>query len=127
MPYYFDEKTYDPFDVKGFKGRIYDKNGNEVRIGDTVYSFRGEEYILSGIDRLPYPGKSGKVYVKKPGEMYGQTFYANVFGLTFEGIDAPVSNRNFRSNGPKAGRVSFAKGGVYAQRRAKVSQMFRRR
>ncbi|QKN87729.1 hypothetical protein IXEL_28 [Microbacterium phage Ixel] len=53
--------------------------------GDTVVSFRGVEYIFLGIERLPEPGRSGKVRVADPEDGAELVFYDMVFpGLTLE-------------------------------------------
>lgn len=58
--------------------RVTDSSGKEIREGDTVISFRGEEGTFKYVTRGPLPGKSAKVLTDQ-GE-----FYANVFGLKAE-------------------------------------------
>jgi len=41
-------------------------DGGDVRDGDTLVDFRGDEWIFKGIAAQPSPGKSGKVLVGSP-------------------------------------------------------------
>jgi hypothetical protein len=53
--------------------------------GDTIKSFRGVEYIFLAIERLPEPGRSGKVKVADPETGDEMVFYDMVFpGLKLE-------------------------------------------
>lgn len=53
-----------------------DKDGREVKVGDTVTSFRGETMVFQGVTRPPMAGKSAKVLAD------GREYYAEVFDLT---------------------------------------------
>ena len=60
-----------------------EKTGDEVKVGDTVISFRGEPATLISLDRPAGNGRSGKVTVewaKAPGTR--SYYYDGVFGLT---------------------------------------------
>ncbi len=52
------------------------ENGNEVRNGDIVTDFRGDDDVFEYISRIPEPGKSGKIVVAS-----GYEYYPNVFEL----------------------------------------------
>ena len=74
--------------MKGLKA-IDIATGKEVKIGDTVTSFRGESEILYDITRVNefhYGGRrSGKVAVKwKSDDMWPMEYYDNVFNLRVE-------------------------------------------
>jgi len=64
-----------------------DTNGNTRTIshGDTVVSFRGQEYIFSRVTRAAGEGTSAKVLVINPDTDQASEFYAQVFpGLKVE-------------------------------------------
>lgn len=64
--------------------KVTDTDGNEVRSGDIITSFRGEKGTLVKPLAVREPGKSGKVLVQwkdRPGER-PWTYYDKVFGLT---------------------------------------------
>lgn len=54
--------------------------GEEVKIGDTITNFRGEQGILESLDRARTTGKSGKVVVAID-EKHKRYNYDNVWGL----------------------------------------------
>lgn len=59
-------------------------SGRSLQPGDSIKSFRGVEYTFQGIERLPEPGRSGKVRVKDD-EGNLLVFYDMVFpGLKLE-------------------------------------------
>jgi len=62
------------------------KAGQPVQIGDTVVSFRGEAYELTGTSRFRSTelGKTGKVTVRPIGGGSSQEYYDSVFGLRVE-------------------------------------------
>lgn len=53
--------------------------GKEVKRGDTIKDFRGEEWTYIGIEQKPSPGKSGKVKVERNGVQ--QVYYPGVFHI----------------------------------------------
>lgn len=53
-------------------------DGSEVKAGDKVTSFRGEEFTFVKVTRGPVPGKSAKVMTRESCVEY----YAGVFDLT---------------------------------------------
>lgn len=64
-----------------------DKDGNEVKVGDTVTSFRGEKATLTHLTRanefVKGGRRSGKVAVRwNPDDLFTREYYDNVFGLT---------------------------------------------
>lgn len=60
-------------------------DGSEVVKGDTLVTFRGEEWIFQSATRARGLGHSGKVYVTRPdpngGRDWQQEFYDNVFNV----------------------------------------------
>jgi len=57
--------------------------GAEVKVGDTVTSFRGEKAIVKYLEPPHKPSASGRVYVTQEGMTGQQGFYASVFGLKY--------------------------------------------
>lgn len=55
----------------------------EVPIGATIHSFRGEEYTLVGFTPKP-PPSTGRVEVTRPDLEFKQEFYPGVFHLRIE-------------------------------------------
>ena len=55
---------------------------NEVKIGDTVETFRGEEGIVTGIDEPRKSGSTGRVYIKfeYPNAKLTREFFPGVIG-----------------------------------------------
>jgi hypothetical protein len=67
--------------------KVCRQDGALVSPGDTVRSFRGEDWRFIGVERLPVPGKSAKVTVAPLDHdgtsPFGQrSYYAQVFNLT---------------------------------------------
>lgn len=63
--------------------KLVDSQGNTVRIGDTLKTFRGEECIL--VDTLPprHSGSTGKVQVSFRDGGIDRVYYASVCGLQY--------------------------------------------
>lgn len=55
-------------------------SGKEIQVGDTVTTFRGEEYTLEGV--YPHDGRTGKVKLSD-----GGYYYASVIDAKFSGPD----------------------------------------
>ena len=59
---------------------LVDQNGVELRIGDTVHTFRGERMTLAGMTPPAHPGSTGRVYLTDPKDDSGREFYPSVIG-----------------------------------------------
>ena len=55
--------------------KLVDEQGNEVRPGDTVVSFRGEPTVITGGRPPHHAGSTGRVYTQ------GAEYYPGVFNL----------------------------------------------
>ena len=55
---------------------VTDRDGNNVEVGDTVISFRGEPFTFQGVTRGPEYNGTAKVLAN------GFEYYAQVFDLT---------------------------------------------
>lgn len=64
--------------------KAFDKNGNEVKPGDKIQSFRDETWIFRSVSQAPSPGKSGKVSVSQENFEGTREFYYTVFNLRIE-------------------------------------------
>ena len=53
----------------------------EVKIGDTVTSFRGEKYEVRSWSEPHHAGSTGRMYVK--GDQYDRELYPAVFNCEF--------------------------------------------
>lgn len=58
--------------------KIVDKNGNVVKAGDKLVTFRGEAAKFVRVVQAPTPGKSGKI------ETTLGVHYPQVYGVSFE-------------------------------------------
>ena len=59
------------------------KTGHEVKIGDTVTSFRGEVLYLTNLEEPRHSSSTGRVGVKKPGSNTVFYFFPTVIGCVF--------------------------------------------
>lgn len=59
---------------------INKKTGKEVKVGDTVTTFRGEKAVLEGFKEPHKSSSTGKVYVKFEGAEWSDQFYPSVIG-----------------------------------------------
>lgn len=66
--------------------KLVHENGEEVKKGDEVISFRGEKAVVTGWQVPAYEGKSGRVYVKWEGSNDEMGYYPRVFGLKWLGL-----------------------------------------
>lgn len=68
---------------------IHRETGEEIRPGDTVTDFRGNEVTFCYISRLPEPGKSGKIILSDtPDNPFAQReYYPTVVGARIEVAD----------------------------------------
>ena len=57
---------------------IHNNTSQDVKIGDRVTSFRGEEMTVTGIEAPRHSASTGRVYVNN-----GQGYYPSVFGLSW--------------------------------------------
>jgi hypothetical protein len=64
--------------------KVTREDGTEVRPGDRVTDFRGEEHVFVRVERGPQEGRSAKVRVEGSPIAY----YSTVFQLTVEEIEA---------------------------------------
>lgn len=62
--------------------RVTDKQGKSVKRGDTVTSFRGENFTFISVSRGPEYNGTAKVIVGIPGEGHTREYYDRVFDLT---------------------------------------------
>ena len=53
----------------------------EVKIGDTVTSFRGEKYEVCSWSEPQHAGSTGRMHVK--GDQFDRSFYPTVFNCEF--------------------------------------------
>ena len=60
--------------------RVFD-NGRELKRGDSVKDFQGEDWIFEFVSRGPAAGKSALVVVKESNGNWLREFYAGVFSL----------------------------------------------
>jgi hypothetical protein len=67
--------------------KLVNEEGLEVKVGDKVKCFRGEEYELKGFTPPKHSASTGRVYVKKPDNEYGRDFFPSVFNLSIKEID----------------------------------------
>jgi len=59
---------------------IRNADKTEVKSGDLIKDFRGEEAVLTGFQEPQSYGSSGRVYVKVKGEQ--RAFFPGVYDLT---------------------------------------------
>lgn len=59
---------------------INKETGKEVKVGDTVTTFRGEKAVLEGFREPHKSSSSGKVIVKFEGAEWGNEYYPSVIG-----------------------------------------------
>ncbi|WP_294180949.1 hypothetical protein [uncultured Schumannella sp.] len=64
--------------------KVTKEDGTEVRPGDRVTDFRGEEHVFVRVERGPQEGRSAKVQVEGSPIAY----YATVLKLTVEELEA---------------------------------------
>lgn len=63
-------------------GRLQDRQGNAVNVGDTVTDFRGEKHVVDGWNRQFGGPSSGHVHTHPlDGGDWQDHFYPSVFGL----------------------------------------------
>lgn len=67
--------------------KLVNENGLEVKVGDKVKCFRGNEYTLKGFTPPKHDASTGRVYAKMDGSEYGREFFPQVFDLTIKEID----------------------------------------
>jgi hypothetical protein len=64
--------------------KLFSDNGHEIRIGDTVETFRGEEVTVIGFRPPHKPGSTGLVCVRfNGGDRRDAEFYPSVIGAHF--------------------------------------------
>ena len=57
---------------------VSNKTGAEIKVGDTVTTFRGEPHILMSFDHGTTPSSTGRVYVSYGLDDFRQAFYPSV-------------------------------------------------
>ena len=60
---------------------VHENSGERVNIGDTIISFRGEAFIVTGWYVPRNPNSSGRVFVKLPGTEDIAEYFPGVFNL----------------------------------------------
>jgi len=60
--------------------RLVDKDGKELVVGNTYFTFRNEEVVLVSFQKPHKPASSGKVFVRMPDRSWTQEFYPSVIG-----------------------------------------------
>jgi hypothetical protein len=65
---------------------IYIATGADVKVGDTVKSFRGEPAVVTGWAPPTHGGSSGRIYVTQEGGWRG-SFFPTVYGARFQSPD----------------------------------------
>jgi hypothetical protein len=70
--------------------RAFRQDGTEVRRGDTITDFRGDEHVFHAATRAPDGHRTGKVQADNG---HGPEFYMTVFGLTVRDVPDPVYTR----------------------------------
>lgn len=60
---------------------VHEKTGAEIRVGDTVETFRGESCKVTLL--RPTEGQNGRVYVRLPGDSFDSEFFPGVIGAKF--------------------------------------------
>lgn len=65
------------------KGRLVDKDGRTVNVGDHVVDFRGESARVTGWDSPRHPGSTGRVAVRVGGGGERE-YFPSVYGLRIE-------------------------------------------
>tara|TARA_R110000868_G_scaffold372202_1_gene636026 strand:- start:141 stop:341 length:201 start_codon:yes stop_codon:yes gene_type:complete len=58
---------------------IHSKSKEVVKIGDTVFSFTGQKYVVVGMSKPNYDGATGRIYVKNE-KIDSCGFFPNVVG-----------------------------------------------
>ena len=56
----------------------------ELKVGDSVVTFRGEEYTLRGFSPPRHASSTGRVYINR-GSEYDEEYFPNVINAKFEG------------------------------------------
>jgi hypothetical protein len=65
------------------------KTGEEIHVGDTVFTSDGERVTLIGLQPPHRPGTTGKVYVEDSNRR-SNVWYVGVVGCRFERARPPV-------------------------------------
>ncbi len=64
--------------------KLLHKNGEEVKVGDLVTDFRGDEAIIVHWEAPEHEGSTGRVYVRYAREVFDTLYYPSVFDLHWE-------------------------------------------
>ena len=64
--------------------KLLHKNGEEVKPGDLVTDFRGDEATVIHYEQPKHEGSTGRVYVRWVGAQFDALYYPGVFGLEWE-------------------------------------------
>jgi hypothetical protein len=62
---------------------IKETTGQELKIGDTVKTFDGEEAVLKGFREPHKPSSTGRVYVRLSERSFDEEFFPSVIGAKF--------------------------------------------
>lgn len=60
---------------------VYKGTDKEVKVGDIVTDFRGEDSIVSYFAEPNKPSSEGKITVKRTEDDFGREYYVSCFGL----------------------------------------------